>query len=62
MAKFGFYSKNDSSQEIVSTLNADSKEFAIKYFATQKVLTLESFNKIYDVKRIGNERTTSRNS
>jgi hypothetical protein len=50
MAKFCFYSKNDSNQEPIGATEAQSKEEAIKFFSLTKMLPVEQFLTIFTVK------------
>ena len=47
--KYKFYSKNDKKKETIGTVEADSYQRAINYFAGLKRLTLEQFNNLYKV-------------
>jgi hypothetical protein len=50
MAQFCFYSKNDPTQEPVGTLNAASREEAVKFFSLSKQLSVNDFLTIFEVK------------
>jgi hypothetical protein len=53
MAKYSFYSINDSSKESIYTCDASSLEEARTIFARGKLLELETFDKLYSVKKYG---------
>lgn len=50
--KYGFYSKNDHSKEIISIVDTESKVQAINYFAQRKLLNLKDFKKLYQTVEI----------
>lgn len=47
--KYKFYSKNDKKKEAVGTVEADSYQKAVNYFAGLKRLSLEQFTNLYKV-------------
>lgn len=49
---FGYYSRIDKNEEIISRTISLSRLNAAKYFAARKQLDLKSFLKIYAVKNI----------
>jgi hypothetical protein len=49
---FGYYSRIDKNEEIISRTISLSRLNAAKYFAARKQLNLKSFLKIYAVKNI----------
>ena len=49
---FGFYSRNDKMEELVSKTVSTSRLKAAKYFAARKQLPLKEFLKIFGVKTI----------
>jgi hypothetical protein len=53
MAKFCFYSKNNPTQEPVGIVEALSREEAIKYFSLTKMLPVNDFLTIFEVKNYG---------
>lgn len=57
--KYIFYSKKDSSKEVISKVNAESLEAASNKFATTKRLSLPIFLKLFTVEEDeGNKRST----
>lgn len=52
MAGYKFYVKNDIKKEAITSWPADSKESAIANFAKMKQMSIESFNKIFEVEKI----------
>ena len=44
-----FYITNDKTKEAIGTTKARTEEGAIKLFSKRKMLSVESFNKIYSV-------------
>ena len=50
MAKFCFYSKNNPTQEPVGVVDAISREEAIKFFSLTKMLPVNDFLTIFEVK------------
>jgi hypothetical protein len=50
MAKFCFYSKSSSTQEPVGVVDALSREEAIKFFSLTKMLPVNDFLTIFEVK------------
>ena len=46
---YGFYSKNDSNQEIIFKTDGKSKVMATKYFAFLKQMEEDEFEKLYQV-------------
>jgi hypothetical protein len=50
MAKFCFYSKNNPTQEPVGVVEALSKEEAVKFFSLSKMLPMNDFLTIFEVK------------
>jgi hypothetical protein len=50
MAKFYFYSKNNPTQEPVGVVEVASREEAIKYFSLSKMLPVNDFLTIFEVK------------
>lgn len=50
MAKFCFFSKNNPTQEPVGVCEALSKEEAIKFFSLTKMLPVNDFLTIFEVK------------
>ena len=51
MKKYGFYTKQDKKQELITTVGAPSRYHAAIFFAKQKQLTLKEFLKIYGISR-----------
>lgn len=51
MAKFCFYSKNDPTQEAIGAVEALTKEEAIKFFSLTKMLPVQEFLTIFNVKQ-----------
>lgn len=49
MKLYGFYSRTDKSQEIISKTVATSRLRAAEYFAKKKAMSLKSFLKIYAI-------------
>ena len=49
---FGFYSRNDRDEEIISRTISTSRLNAAKYFAARKQLELKPFLKIFGIKTI----------
>ena len=49
---FGFYNRNDKTEEIISRSVGTSRLEAAKKFATRKQLSLKEFLKIFGVKTI----------
>ena len=47
--KYKFYSKNDKKKETIGTVEADSYQKAVNYFAGLKRLSLEKFTNLYKV-------------
>jgi predicted transcriptional regulator len=47
--KYKFYSKNSKSKEAIGKVEARSYREALIYFAGKKKLTVEEFNKLYEV-------------
>ena len=50
MVKFGFYSKEDTTQEIYSSTTCSCIEEAAEIFSVKKNLSVDEFSKLYDVK------------
>jgi hypothetical protein len=50
MAKFCFYSKSNPTQEPVGVVDAVSREEAIKFFSLSKMLPVNDFLTIFEVK------------
>ena len=50
MAKFWFYSKSNPTQEHVGVVDALSREEAIKFFSLTKMLPVNDFLTIFEVK------------
>ena len=50
MAQFCFYSKNSPTQEPVGVVGATTREEAVKYFALNKMLSINDFLTIFEVK------------
>lgn len=50
MAKFCFYSKRDPKQEPVGAVDALTKEEAVKFFSLTKMLPVQEFLTIFNVK------------
>lgn len=50
MAKFCFYSKSDPKQETIGAVDALTKEEAIKFFSLTKMLPVQEFLTIFNVK------------
>ena len=50
MSKFCFYSKNNPAQEPVGVVEALSKEEAVKFFSLSKMLPVNDFLTIFEVK------------
>lgn len=50
MAKFCFYSKSSPTQEPVGVVDALSREEAIKFFSLTKMLPVNDFLTIFEVK------------
>lgn len=50
MAQFCFYSKNSPTQEAVGSVNASSREEAVRYFSLSKQLSVTDFLTIFEVK------------
>lgn len=50
MAKFCFYSKSNPAQEPVGVVEALSREEAIKFFSLTKMLPVNDFLTIFEVK------------
>jgi len=48
--QFCFYSKNSPIQEAVGVVGANTREEAIKYFALNKMLSVNDFLCIFEVK------------
>lgn len=51
MAKFCFYSKNDPKQEAIGATEAQTQEEAIKFFSLTKMLPVQEFLTIFNVKQ-----------
>lgn len=49
MKSYGFYSRVDKTQEIISKTIALSRLRAAEYFAKKKAMSLKSFLKIYAI-------------
>lgn len=49
--KYSFYSRNDQSQESISSTLASGRLAAAKYFAARKRLSLKQFLNIYAISR-----------
>jgi hypothetical protein len=49
---FGYYSRNDKTEEVVNRTVGLSRLQAAKYFAARKQLDLKTFLKLYAVKTI----------
>lgn len=49
MAKYYFYSKTDSKKEQIYTCDANSLEDAKVVFSKGKQMSLDTFNKLYEV-------------
>jgi len=47
--KYRFYSKSDNSKESIGRTEARDYREALKYFAERKRLTIEEFQKLYEV-------------
>ena len=50
MAKFCFYSKSDPKQEAIGAVDALTKEEATKFFSLTKMLPVQEFLTIFNVK------------
>jgi hypothetical protein len=50
MAKFCFYSKNNPTQEPVGVVDALNREEAVKFFSLTKMLPVNDFLTIFEVK------------
>lgn len=62
MAKFCFYSKNDTTQKIIGATDAQSLEEATTYFSLVKMLPVDDFLSIFAVKLYTYEESTTRNT
>lgn len=51
MAKFCFYSKSDPKQEAIGATEALTQEEAIKFFSLTKMLPVQEFLTIFNVKQ-----------
>jgi hypothetical protein len=49
---FGYYSRNDEKQEIITRTVGFSRLQSAKYFASRKQLDLKTFLKLYAVKSL----------
>jgi hypothetical protein len=58
MSKFCFYSKNDPNQEAIGATEALSKEEAIKFFSLTKMLPVQEFLTIFNVKQYTYEESS----
>lgn len=52
MKRFGFYSKEDSNQEIYSFTQCSSVEEATKIFSSIKNLPIDEFKRVYRIKKL----------
>jgi len=52
MSKFKCYNKSDSSQEVISVIDAKDLDDAVFYFAAQKKLPIEDFLRIFSVSEL----------
>lgn len=50
MSQFCFYSKSNPTQEAIGVVGAINREEAVRYFALNKMLSVQDFLTIFEVK------------
>lgn len=58
MGRFSFYSKNNPAKEAIGVIEAATREEAVKYFSLAKMLSVNDFLTIFEVKSYGFEEST----